>query len=98
LELVTYILAGCILGPAVEDLVFIGLLYNGLRTRLNLVLSVLIVASLFALAHGWISLGLIIQFVGGLLFTLSFEFSGSLLTPIIIHWSGNLALLAVQLL
>lgn len=98
IEMVTYILVGCLLGPAVEDLVFIGLLYNGLRTRLNLAFSVVIVASLFALAHGWIFMGLIIQFVGGLLFTLSFEFSGSLLTPILIHWSGNLALLAVQLL
>ena len=88
----------CLLGPMVEDLVFIGLIYNAFRARLNLFLSVLTVAALFALAHGCISLSSIIPFVGGLLFTLSFEFSGSLITPIIIHSCGNLAILMIQLL
>ena len=97
LDLFAYIMIGCLWGPMVEDLVFIGLFYNGLRRRLNIFISSLIVATFFALAHEFISLYLMIQFVGGLLFTLSFEFSGSLITPIIIHTCGNLAILTIQL-
>ena len=100
--IITYILIGCFLGPMVEDLLFTGLIYNGLRTRLNIAYSSLIVSILFAsvhaIAYGFISIALIIQFVGGLLFTLSFEFSGSLLTPMIIHWCGNMAIFAIQII
>ena len=96
--LVAYILVGCLLGPIVEDLVFTGLIYNGLRAKLNIAFSVLLVSIFFALAHGFISMSLIIQFIGGVLFTLSFEFSGSLLTPMIIHWCGNIAILTIQIL
>ncbi|MGA1864711.1 MAG: lysostaphin resistance A-like protein [bacterium] len=98
--LITYILIGCFLGPMVEDLVFTGLIYNGLRTKLNIALSALIVSIFFASVHafGFISIFLIIQFVGGLLFTLSFEFSGSLLTPMIIHCCGNMAIFAIQMI
>ncbi|MGA1839105.1 MAG: lysostaphin resistance A-like protein [bacterium] len=100
--IITYILVGCFLGPVVEDLLFTGLIYNGLRTRLNIAYSSLIVSILFAsvhaIAYGFVSIALIIQFVGGLLFTLSFEFSGSLLTPMIIHWCGNIAILAIQMI
>lgn len=100
--LITYILVGCFLGPMVEDLLFTGLIYNGFRTKLNVAFSVLIVSILFTFVHAFvydfISLYLIIQFVGGLLFALSFEFSGSLLTPMIIHWCGNIAILTIQTL
>jgi membrane protease YdiL (CAAX protease family) len=100
--LIPYILIGCFLGPMVEDLLFTGLIYNGLRTRLNIVYSSFLVSILFAsvhaLASGFVSIYLIIQFIGGLLFTLSFEFSGSLLTPMIIHWCGNIAILAIQII
>ena len=98
--LITYILVGCFLGPMVEDLLFTGLIYNGIRTKLNIAFSSLIVSMLFASVHGLVlgffSIALIIQFVGGLLFTLSFEFSGSLFTPMIIHWCGNIAILMIQ--
>jgi membrane protease YdiL (CAAX protease family) len=100
--LINYILVGCFLGPMVEDLLFTGLIYNGLRAKLNIAFSALIVSILFAFVHafvhGFISISLIIQFMGGLLFTLSFEFSGSLLTPMIIHWCGNMAILTIQII
>lgn len=96
--LITYMLVGCLLGPMVEDLVFIGLFYNALRRRVPLLLSIAIVVPLFAAAHGHFSVFLIIQALGAILFTLSFEYSGSLLTPMIIHSCGNLAILAMQLL
>ena len=99
-RIIAYILIGCFLGPMIEDLLFTGLLYNAIRTKLNIAFSSLIVSMLFATVHavaqGFFSIALIIQFVGGLLFTLSFEFSGSLLTPIIIHWCGNITILAIQ--
>ncbi|MGA1845371.1 MAG: lysostaphin resistance A-like protein, partial [bacterium] len=97
-RLVTYVLVGCLIGPMVEDLVFIGLIYNALRRRIPLLLAMAVVVPLFAAAHGRISFSLGIQALGAILFTLSFEYSGSLLTPMIIHACGNLAILAVQLL
>lgn len=96
--IIAYFLIGCLIGPIVEDMTFIGIIYNSLRARLNPVFSVLIVAGIFAAAHGFISLSLLIQFTGALLFTLSFEFSGSLLAPLIIHCAGNMAIFAIQLL
>ncbi|MBN2372984.1 CPBP family intramembrane metalloprotease [bacterium] len=96
--IIAYFLIGCLIGPIVEDMAFIGIIYNSLRARLNLVFSVLIVAGIFAAAHGLISLSLLIQFTGALLFTLSFEFSGSLLAPLIIHCAGNMAIFAIQFL
>jgi len=96
--LIMYYCVGCIIGPVVEDLIFTGLLYNSLRTRLNLIPSILLVAVLFALCHGYLSLFLIIQFTGGVMFALSFEFSHSLLTPMIIHICANLAITTIQVL
>ncbi|MGA1795063.1 MAG: lysostaphin resistance A-like protein [bacterium] len=97
-RLIAYVLVGCLIGPLVEDLVFIGIVYNALRKKLPLLLSIAIVVPLFAAAHGRISVSLVIQALGAILFTLSFEYSGSLLTPMIIHACGNLAILVVQLL
>jgi len=96
--LIAYALVGCLLGPMVEDLVFIGLFYNSLRRRAPLLLSIAVIVLLFAAAHGHISVSLVIQGIGAILFTLSFEYSGSLLTPMIIHACGNLAILAMQIL
>lgn len=97
-RLMAYVLVGCIIGPMVEDLVFIGLIYNALRRRFPLLVSIAVVVPLFAAAHGRISFSILIQALGSILFALSFEYSGSLLTPMIIHSCGNLAILAVQLL
>ena len=35
-KLIAYVLVGCLIGPMVEDLVFIGLIYNSLRRRFPL--------------------------------------------------------------
>lgn len=104
--LIAYFLVGCFIGPMVEDMTFVGLLYNSLRIKLNLILSALVVALLFALCHlqlfpfhlSQFSPFLVIQFVGGLLFTTSFEFSESLITPMIIHICGNCAITLISLI
>ena len=86
------ILIGCFLGPVVEDILFIGVLFNKIKEKLYIPFAVIISALFFALCHGRLSIASLIQFTGGILFALSFKYSESLLSPMIIHTSGNLAL------
>ncbi|MEW5803285.1 MAG: type II CAAX endopeptidase family protein [bacterium] len=92
------ILIGGILAPIVEDSFFVGGLYNALRSRFSIPCSVLGISLFFALLHIRIVLAGAIpmtQIIGGILFTLSFEYSGNLLTPITIHILANCTLFAI---
>ncbi|MGA1871459.1 MAG: lysostaphin resistance A-like protein [bacterium] len=119
------ILIGCFLGPIVEDILFIGIIYNSIRKKLYLPIAIILSALFFASCHDisffihsvktFLSclgapsmkrlIGFIIrfilqfftQFIGGVIFALSFEFSQSILSPMIIHTSGNLALLLLSI-
>jgi membrane protease YdiL (CAAX protease family) len=76
-------------GPAVEEVVFRGWLYGALRNRLGTAPSVFISSVLFSLAHGKEGSPIILTFLGGILFSLSYEKSRSLVTPMILHSGGN---------
>jgi membrane protease YdiL (CAAX protease family) len=92
------ILIGGIFAPIVEDSFFVGGLYNALRRKFNILWSVLGVSLFFALLHIRILLMReipITQIIGGILFTLSFEYSDNLLTPISIHILANCTLFAI---
>jgi hypothetical protein len=88
-ESIVYLLVGVLFGPAVEELVFRGWLYGSFRNRLNAAASIAISSVLFSLAHGSEGSGIVLTFLGGVLFSLSYETSRSLLTPIILHIGGN---------
>ncbi len=91
-----FILTGSTIGPGVEELYFRGILYTFLR-KIGLFLAMTLTTLIFALFHfsgGAIPL---IPLVGGLVFALSFEGSKSLITPMVIHVTGNLAIFSISL-
>jgi membrane protease YdiL (CAAX protease family) len=86
------LVVGGLVAPACEELVFRGVLYGSLRRRLGPVVATVLVAGLFAAAHGLRTPVPWVQAVGGVLFCAAYEFSGSLWAPFLVHASGNLTL------
>ena len=56
-EVAVDVLAGCVLAPIVEELLFRGVLYGTLRLRLRTRSGDLTSAVIFALAHGYGAVG-----------------------------------------
>ncbi|TFG92941.1 MAG: CPBP family intramembrane metalloprotease [Syntrophobacterales bacterium] len=96
-DLLLFFLVGGIIAPVAEEVFFRGVLYGFFRrwgVRAALVLSTV----LFVLSH---PLGYGIpwpQIMGGMLFAVAYEMTGSLMTPIILHVLGNLAIFSIPLI
>jgi membrane protease YdiL (CAAX protease family) len=96
-QILLFLLVGGIVGPIAEELFFRGVLYGFLR-RWGIVVAIVVSAGLFVLAHP-ISHGFPVpQVAGGIVFALAYEIEGSLMTPIVIHVLGNLALYTLSLI
>jgi membrane protease YdiL (CAAX protease family) len=96
-QILIFLLIGGIVGPIAEELFFRGILYGFLR-RWGVVVAVLVSTAAFVLAHP-ISQGFPLpQAAGGIVFALAYEIEGSLMTPIVIHVLGNLALYTLSLI
>jgi membrane protease YdiL (CAAX protease family) len=96
-QILIFLLVGGIVGPIAEELFFRGMVYSFLR-RWGVVVAVAVSTGLFVLAHP-ISRGFPIpQAAGGIVFALAYEIEGSLMTPIVIHVLGNLALFGLSLI
>jgi membrane protease YdiL (CAAX protease family) len=90
-QILIFLLIGGIVGPIAEELFFRGILYGFLR-RWGIVVAIVVSTGLFVLAHP-ISQGFPLpQAAGGIVFALAYEIEGSLMTPMVIHVLGNLAL------
>lgn len=76
--------------PMVEELIFRGLLYGTLRTRLSVLPAALLSAALFALAHGYAAAGSLSVLMSGMLWALAYEKTRSLLPGILAHAANNL--------
>jgi membrane protease YdiL (CAAX protease family) len=90
------VLAAVVVAPLFEELVFRGLVYGALRRRWGVVPSLVVSVAVFALAHlpgggniPWV------QAVGGVVFCLGLEATGSLWVPLVIHSIGNLVLFSI---
>lgn len=88
-------LTGGITSPVVEEVVFRGILFAILRP-FGLVIAVLASSVIFAGFHFQGASIPLIQFIGGIVFALSLERSGSILSPVIIHVLGNIALFSLS--
>ena len=87
-----------ILTPICEEIVFRGLLFATLRRRLGLAPAAVVSAAIFAVAHGYGTLGFAAVFWSGLLWAWSYERTGSLLPSMAAHAADNLmASLSVML-
>ena len=96
-EILIFFLIGGIVGPIAEEMFFRGMLYGFLR-RWGVVVAIVVSTGVFVLAHP-ISQGFPIpQAAGGIVFALAYEIEGSLITPIIIHVLGNLALFTLSMM
>ena len=95
-QILIFLLVGGIVGPIAEELFFRGMLYGFLR-RWGVVAAVVVSTGLFVLAHPIVQGFPIPQAAGGIVFALAYEIEGSLMTPIIIHVLGNLALYTLSL-
>lgn len=91
---VLYFFVGGILAPVAEELVFRGLIFGYLR-RWGLPAAVLISTALFAAFH--LPTIPVTQIIGGIVFALAYASTGSLMTPIVIHMLGNLAIFTLSL-
>jgi len=85
-----------VLAPAVEELVFRGLLYRMLRERWGVLVSVAVSAAFFSLIHH----GMLFspQLVGGIIFALAYEWSRSLWVSIALHMGANAAVYLLSVL
>lgn len=96
-ERLFFFITGGILAPLLEELFFRGILYNYLK-RWGVIVAVIFSTAAFAAIHSTGSSIPVTQIVGGLVFALSYEKEKSLLVPIIIHSSGNIAIFSLSLL
>ena len=92
-RLITFLLAGILIGPIAEEIFFRGILYGFFR-RWGIPLAVILSTLLFVLPHSPSSGPAIpiTQLIGGILFAVSYEIEKNLLVPITIHSLGNLAI------
>jgi len=92
-RLITFLLAGVLIGPIAEEMFFRGILYGFFR-KWGIPAAVILSTLLFVLPHSPASGPAIpiIQLIGGILFAVSYEIEKNLLVPITIHSLGNLAI------
>ncbi|MBF0229340.1 MAG: CPBP family intramembrane metalloprotease [Desulfamplus sp.] len=99
-EVAIFMFTGCIVSPFAEELFFRGFIYSFFR-KYGVTAALIISTSIFLLCHisgsKSIQLSLIIPFIGGIIFALSYEYSKSLAAPIIIHTLGNTAIFTINL-
>lgn len=88
-----FCVGGCI-APIAEEIFFRGILYGFFR-RWGIFAAMLLSTAIFFIAHNNAGLP---QCIGGILFAIAYESEGSLMTPIVIHSLGNMAIFTVYLL
>jgi membrane protease YdiL (CAAX protease family) len=104
LDIVFFFIIGGLIAPVAEEIFFRGVIYGYIKVvlfkRINkwsIPAALIISTYLFVQAHQGNSGIPLPQLVGGIVFCVSFEFEKALMTPIMIHSLGNLALFTVSL-
>jgi membrane protease YdiL (CAAX protease family) len=80
--------AVAIVAPIIEEIIFRGWLYGKIRSRLNMIASILIVSLLFGLIHRQWNLGLN-TFVTSIVLCGLREMTGTIYSGIIVHMIKN---------
>ncbi|MEW6266691.1 MAG: CPBP family intramembrane glutamic endopeptidase [Thermodesulfobacteriota bacterium] len=97
-EIGLYFLVGGLVSPLAEEILFRGLIFGYCR-RWGLAAALLASTLAFALAHLSAQQRVfapVTQVIGGLVFGLAYERSRSLISPLIIHVLGNLAIFSLS--
>lgn len=90
-QLASSLVETIVFAPVFEEIVFRGLFFATLRRRFGFVVSALISAIVFAVAHGYGLLGFASVLWSGLLWAWVYERSGSVLPGILAHMLNNVA-------
>lgn len=82
------LLAGGVIAPVAEEVLFRGFLYGGLRSRWGVFWGLVVSSAIFAVIHGF---GGVIPpiFVMGIILALAYELTGSIWPPILLHSAVN---------
>lgn len=94
MDLITYFIVGGLIAPVVEEIFFRGILYGFFR-QWGMATAVILSTLPFVLLHPSATY---VQITGGIIFALSYEKEGKLMTPIVIHILANNALFILSLL
>lgn len=94
-EIILFFITGGLIAPIAEEIFFRGVIYTYLR-KYSTFGALILSTTFFAVSHLQLNFFPIIQIVGGIIFALSFEYSKSLVAPIIIHVSGNLIIFSLS--
>jgi membrane protease YdiL (CAAX protease family) len=94
-QTVLFFVIGGLIAPLAEEICFRGVLYNYFR-RWGIATALIASTLLFVILHSVHGFPLT-QLVGGIVFALSYEYSGNLMVPITIHAAGNLAIFTLSL-
>ena len=96
-DLIFFFIVGGLVGPVAEELFFRGILYGFLR-RWGVVVALVFSTLIFVICHP-IHQGIpVTRLLGGILFAVAYEISGTLMVPITIHCLGNLAIFTLSLI
>ena len=87
-----------LVAPAVEEVIFRGLLYATLRRRFQMPIAAAVSAALFAGAHGYGWLGFVSVFWSGIIWAWAYEKTGSLLPGMVAHGLNNMLVCVTLLL
>ena len=87
--LFAFYITSCLLSPVAEELFFRGILYRKMREKWSIIISVLVLSSLFALIHLYFSGQGLVPFAGSLIFCFGYEKTKFILAPVLLHIIGN---------
>lgn len=93
-----FLITSCLLAPVAEELVFRGILYRIAREWWNAATSTILISLLFAGLHFIFHQSPLLPFCGSVIFCLVYEKTKSILSPILVHITGNLVIYALPLL
>jgi uncharacterized protein len=88
---VASLLGTIVFAPVLEEIVFRGLLYGTLRRRLGWPAAAVLTAAVFAAAHGYGVAGFGSVFASGLMWSVAYEKTGSLLPGMAAHAANNVS-------
>jgi membrane protease YdiL (CAAX protease family) len=94
-ERILLFLVGGIIGPVAEEVFFRGICYGFFR-RWGVMAAVVLTTLVFVSAHSVRSVVPVLQIIGGVVFALAYEREKSLMVPITIHVTGNLAIFSLS--
>lgn len=75
--------------PIFEEVLFRGLIYNELKTHLNIIIAIILQSIIFAVSHGNMLQG-IYTFIMGVVLALVYNKTGSIVAPMLFHITYNL--------